>query len=167
MHCSSARLEMDLYRRTHFIPFKPFWKLVLLARSLLSAVTVLVYPVQAGKLHLTLVHAHGDLIRDIGEQARRSLDAIANCLDKNAPIQPGLDSLVALHRGMAELVRALQTLPPELALEAESMAFHIMAINLLTATSQVGPVFCVREQARICVQSDLHTEYIPRSTVYS
>lgn len=46
-HSSSARLELDLYRPTHVLAFRPFWKASLLARSLLSAVTVMLYPVQA------------------------------------------------------------------------------------------------------------------------
>lgn len=43
---ASARFEYDLYRPTHFFPFRPMWKLYLLSRLLLSVSTVMVYPVQ-------------------------------------------------------------------------------------------------------------------------
>ena len=46
MHGTSARLEIDLYRPTHFFPFRAFFKLHLLCRWLLSTVTTMIYPVQ-------------------------------------------------------------------------------------------------------------------------
>ena len=138
VHCSSARLEYDVYRRTHFFPFQPFWKMVLLSRSLLSAITVLLYPVQGGRLNLTLVHAHGDVLREVAASANDALCAAADCLDSRGQVGPGLAALVRVHRSMSELVRALQNLPAELALSPESMAFHVMAVDLITATSQVG-----------------------------
>lgn len=137
-HCSSARLEIDLYRRTHIFPFRAFWRVEILARSLLSAVTVLLYPLQPGKLDLSLVHAHGDLVRAIGRDAQSALGALADCLELGVSVAAGLEALRALHRSTAALLGALRALPSDLALAPAGVALHVTTTNLLAATAQVG-----------------------------
>ncbi|KAL6775961.1 hypothetical protein ACKKBG_A19255 [Auxenochlorella protothecoides x Auxenochlorella symbiontica] len=142
-HSSSARLELDLYRPTHVLAFRPFWKASLLARSLLSAVTVMLYPVQAGQLRLSMVHAHADLFARVRDNARVSLCRAAACLTDNAPIEDGLQALGDLHGALCCLILAFQRLPKELALTPDSMAFHIMATNVLTSATQIRKIYQV------------------------
>ncbi|KFM28786.1 hypothetical protein F751_6307 [Auxenochlorella protothecoides] len=135
-HSSSARLELDLYRPTHVLAFRPFWKASLLARSLLSAVT-------AGQLRLSMVHAHADLFARVRDNARVSLCRAAACLTDNAPIEDGLQALGDLHGALCCLILAFQRLPKELALTPDSMAFHIMATNVLTSATQIRKIYQV------------------------
>lgn len=50
----AATLEVDVYRPTHLFPARPFDSLLALARTLLTPAMMLFYPVQTGRLRLTL-----------------------------------------------------------------------------------------------------------------
>lgn len=50
----AATLEWDAYRPTHLFPVPPFESLLALARTLLSPAMMLFYPLQTGKMRLTL-----------------------------------------------------------------------------------------------------------------
>lgn len=97
-------------------------------------------PAQAGQLRLSMVHAHADLFARVRDNARVSLCRAAACLTDNAPIEDGLQALGDLHGALCCLILAFQRLPKELALTPDSMAFHIMATNVLTSATQVRGV---------------------------
>lgn len=92
---------------------------------------------QAGKLCLTLVQANRAVFEEAAAQLDACCAATADTLEFDAPIGDGLARLVELHRAAAELVRALRALPADLALTPENMAFHILSVSLITATTQV------------------------------
>ena len=62
-HLRASRLEWDAYRPTHLFPAKTFENLLLLARTLLSPAMMLFYPLQTGKMRLTLCRSAWGSVR--------------------------------------------------------------------------------------------------------
>lgn len=89
------------------------------------------------------MHAHAEAFAAARGSAAEAMRGMADCLAFNAPVEPGLRALGRLHRALRELLAAGAAVPPELQLTPETMAFNILATDMVTALSQLWHLFAV------------------------
>lgn len=134
---AAARWEWDAYRPTHLLPYRPVWLLAVLARSLLSATSQLLYQLHSGRLDARLLHARRDSLLAATAAFRACCAAVAACLESNQPIGEALEALQELHAAFAGLGEAAAAAPQELWGQPGKLAFTAWFSLLFAATARV------------------------------
>ncbi|KAL4458781.1 hypothetical protein ABPG75_013646 [Micractinium tetrahymenae] len=108
-HTHFTHLELDLYRPTRRFPTLGFHRMLLLARTLLSAAMMMVYPLQSGRARLGPSRQHAGQLQQAAAELKRCCQCLAAVLRSNAPVGPAIQQLAKLEEAFWELQRAVGT----------------------------------------------------------
>ncbi|KAL4432408.1 hypothetical protein ABPG77_001707 [Micractinium sp. CCAP 211/92] len=142
-HTAAARWEVDCFRPTHVLPFTPFMELCVLARSLLSTATMLLYPIQSGTLHAACLHGRRGQLLAVATSLRDCCAALAACLETNQPIAEALQALERVHSDFLLLGQAVGRLPAELYIQPGALAMSSYLSLLFSTVARLRKVFRV------------------------
>lgn len=132
-----ARWEVDVWRPTHLLPYRPFWLLAVLARSLLSATSQLLYQLHSGRLDATQLHARRERLLAAADAFRACCGSVAACLESNRPVSEALAALRGLHVAFAGLGEAATAAPRELWGQPGMLACSAWCTLLFNAAARV------------------------------
>ncbi|GAB4814515.1 hypothetical protein N2152v2_001561 [Parachlorella kessleri] len=129
-HLRASRLEWDAYRSMHLFPATTYENLLILARTLLSPAMMLFYPLQTGKMRLTLCRQHARELRDLAAAFEGCCGALAEVIRYNAPVQRAGAALGALEASYVALMRAALAAQQEPAGVADALPNDLLALNM-------------------------------------
>ncbi|PSC68341.1 Photosystem I reaction center subunit chloroplastic [Micractinium conductrix] len=140
-----SRWQLDVYRRQRHLPAYEFHLMVTMARTLLNAVMMLVYPVQGGTMHVLLVARQRAPLLALGAAMAECCAALGSTLVHNAPVAAALEKLTALESSYAALAKAASFKGSTLT--QDRMALDMVLSLLFTACTRVRRLFVLLPEA--------------------
>ncbi|KAL4430699.1 hypothetical protein ABPG75_005955 [Micractinium tetrahymenae] len=142
-HTAAARWEVDTFRPTHVLPVTPFVELCVLARSLLSSATMLLYPVQSGTMNAACLHGKREQLLAVAAALRACCAALAACLETNRPIGEALQALEQVQSDFMLFGQAVGSLPAELQAQPGAVALSTFLSLLFSTIARLRKLFRV------------------------
>ncbi|KAL4435890.1 hypothetical protein ABPG77_000652 [Micractinium sp. CCAP 211/92] len=143
-HTRFSHLELDVYRPTRRLPMLAFHRMLLLARTLMSAAMMVLYPLQAGSARLGPSRVHAGRLRRVAAEIKHCCQCLAAVLRSNAPVGPAIQQLGRLEEAFWELQKAVGEAVSANACSqaghaaAEQMAEQLVAAAAAAEAAQAG-----------------------------